>query len=72
LFTFESTNIKGIDYRSDLKILIVYFVKGAVWEYSEVPPAVNQAFRDSSSPGKFYAAEFKGKYEGRRIDDPTQ
>lgn len=70
-WTFDSTNIASIDYRKDLSILVVEFTKGTLWEYLAVPPEVNQAFRDSPSPGKFYAAEIKGKYAGRKIDDPT-
>jgi hypothetical protein len=72
-WTFDSTNIRSIEYIKDLKILIVEFVRdGARWEYIDLPPEVNQAFRDSPSPGKFYAAEIKGKFIGRRIDDPTE
>lgn len=72
LWTFDSTNIKGIEYRKELRILVVHFLKNGVWEYTDVPPEVNQSFRDSPSPGKFYAAEIKGKFAGRKIDDPTE
>lgn len=72
IWTLDSTNLKGIEYRKGLDILVIYFKqKAAIWEYSSVPESVYLAFRDAPSPGKFYAAEVKGKFVGRKIDDPT-
>lgn len=72
MWEFDSTNIRGIEYRKELRILVVHFLKNGVWEYVDVPPEVNQAFRDSPSPGKFYAAQIKGKFAGRKIDNSTE
>lgn len=72
IWSFDSTNIKGIDYRPELKILLVYFNNGAVYEYQGVDAEMNRKFRDAPSPGKFYHSQIKGKYEGRRLDDQSE
>lgn len=72
IWTLDSTNLKGIEYRKELSILVIYFVRGPVWEYIDVPESVYLAFRDAPSPGKFYANEIKGRFAGRKIDDQTK
>jgi hypothetical protein len=69
LWTLDSSNLKGIEYLPELRILLVVFVKGAVWEYGDVPDAVYREFRDAPSPGKFYASRIKGQYPARKVED---
>lgn len=71
-WTFISSNVDAIEYRKELSILIIFFANGSAWEYSSVPNIVYLEFRDAPSPGKYYAAHVKGKYVGRKIDDPTE
>lgn len=73
-WTFDSELIAAIDYIPELQILIVYFKKGGVFEYSNIPPAMNQEFRDAPSPGKFYHQHIRGNpdYMGRKIEDVAE
>ena len=70
LWTFLSSNLKGIEYDADISLLTVHFLNGSVYGYSNVPESVYREFRDSPSAGKYYAANIKGKYPSHQIGWP--
>jgi hypothetical protein len=70
MWTFLSSNLKGIEYDKDISVLTVFFINGAVYGYSTVPESVYLEFRDAPSAGKYYAAHVKGKYPSHQIAWP--
>ena len=67
-----SSNIESIGY-VDLD-LYVKFHNGTVYKHENVEPSLFQGFRETDSPGKFYAGRVKGKYVSSQvtIDEPEE
>lgn len=64
----ESSNIKEIGYDSTLETLRVMFKTGKSYDYQEVPDSVWQAFKSAPSKGKFFHANIRSAYPGKRVE----
>jgi lysyl-tRNA synthetase class 2 len=68
MINVKSSNVKAIGYDPNMKVLRVEFVHGpSAYEYSGVPLEVFQGFRDASSPGKYFLAEVKDRFDFRKV-----
>ena len=70
----QSSNIAGIGYDPDRRELRVEFKadKGGtvrVHDHVDVPPEVHSQLMAADSPGKFYRANIKDKFQSRRMPD---
>jgi KTSC domain/DnaJ domain len=62
--TLKSSNVKWVDYITDLQILVVRFKDSSVYFYFDVPKNVHNQFQKSDSPGRFVNQNLRGyKYE---------
>lgn len=60
----ESSTVAAVGYDAERQILGVRFHSGQrVYTYAGVPADVAEAFRTAESPGKFFAANIKAKYQ---------
>lgn len=67
MFPLTSSNLKGADYDPSTSDLAIYFLKGAVWVYHQVPYTVFHDLVTSESPGSYYSVYIKGTYSGEQI-----
>jgi hypothetical protein len=58
----DSSNIKSAGYDPATDTLEVEFANGSIYTYSDVSPAVYEAMIGAESPGKYFAANIRGKY----------
>ena len=63
----ESSTIKEVSYENC--VLIVKFMNGSVYSYSDVPPKVFEDFLNSHSKGKFLHENIKGQYKHCKLTD---
>lgn len=65
--TPESSRTKSVGY-ADQVLEIEFRSDDSIWQYSDVPELVWEAFRDSSSKGKFFNNIIKkGGYIARKV-----
>jgi hypothetical protein len=57
-----SSVIKRYEYSAAKKVLRIWFVSGAIYEYERVPATVFNSFRTASSRGRFLHLHIKGKF----------
>ena len=66
----ESSTIRSIGYQEETEHiksrLTVIFNNGARYIYEGVPRELWNRFKDAESPGRFFALEIKGVYQGVR------
>jgi hypothetical protein len=63
----ESSNVKAIGYETSTNTLVVEYLSGLKYEYSNVPANVFDELLNSVSKGKYMNQNIKGQYEGRRV-----
>lgn len=63
----ESSNLAGIGYDADKKILAVAFKNGAIFHYAGVPLEVVTEFYAALSKGAFYGLNIKKKFSGQKM-----
>jgi hypothetical protein len=63
----SSSNISYLGYDEDDKTLYVTFSKGGTYKYLNVSEETFNEFKNSSSVGKYYLSNIKGKYESSKI-----
>lgn len=66
-YNVESSNIKTISYEANSQELVVEYLSGHKYAYSNVPQTVLNDLLSSVSKGKYMNQMIKGQYEGRRI-----
>ncbi len=59
----KSTNVKTVMYDGANQQLTVTFMSGVSYKYKGVPIIVADGFGKAESPGAYFAANIKGKYE---------
>ena len=60
----ESSTVAAVGYDAERQILGVRFHSSArVYTYAGVPADVAEGLRTADSPGKFFAARIKGRYQ---------
>lgn len=67
----KSSNVKSIGYDMAAQELEVEFNSG-VYVYSDVPPQVYSELMAAESAGKYVAANIKGLYESRRVEQSSK
>lgn len=64
----SSSNIASIGYDSDSMILEIEFLRGAVYQYYDVPQSIYDGLMAADSHGKYFAAYIKkGGYRYVRV-----
>jgi hypothetical protein len=63
-----SSVIRRFSYDEPHRRLRVTFTSGDVYEYDEVPPEVNAAFREAFSKGQFFGPNIRDRYPYRRVE----
>ena len=65
----QSGHMNGADYDPDMKMLLIQFTNGAVYQYGGVSPDVADTLFQVSSPGQYFHDKIKGIYPERKILD---
>jgi len=63
-----SSVIRRFSYDEPRRRLRVTFTSGDVYEYDEVPPEVDAAFRAAFSKGQFFGPNIRDRYPYRRVE----
>jgi len=63
----KSSNIKGSEYDTETKKLVVEFNNGIKYEYDEVPHQTYTKFRMAESQGKFFTLEISKKFKYKKL-----
>jgi hypothetical protein len=58
-----SSNLRSIGYDAKEHILEVEFVRGAVYQYFDVPPSEYQALMNADSHGRYFNANIRDDYD---------
>jgi len=67
LHPVESSNIAAVGHDPDTNRMVVQFKNGGLYEYPDVPVSEYQLLMSAESVGRYYSANIRGKYEGRKI-----
>ena len=62
-----STVIRRFDYAPERRELLVEFVTGRIYIYSDVPGAEAAAFRGAFAKGRYFNAHIRDRYEHREM-----
>jgi hypothetical protein len=62
-----SSVIRRFSYDEPRRRLRVTFTSGDVYDYMDVPPAVEAAFRAAFSKGRFFASDIRDRYPFERV-----
>ena len=68
----NSSNVGVVKYDEDTKTLLVYFRRGGVYEYYNVPDEVYEEFIHSPSAGQYVFNKLRKDYESKRLDTPIK
>lgn len=63
----KSSNIKGADYNTESKKLIIEFNNGTKYEYEEVPHQAFTSFRRAESQGSFFSKNISKNYKYKKL-----
>ena len=63
----KSSNIKGADYDTESKKLIIEFNNGTKYEYLEVPLITFTAMRRAESHGSFFSKQISKNYKYKKL-----
>ena len=66
-----SSNVKAVGYDAASSTLFVEFHGSGVYRYEKVPAQVHAEFMAAESPGRFFAANVRGKF-GHKPEPETQ
>ena len=64
----KSSYIQGVGYNEAKQELQVKFKNGVIWKYFDVPEGAHVSLLLAESTGKYFAAEIKGVFKGRKIE----
>ena len=62
-----STVIRHIAYDEPSRTLVVSFISGAVYAYSDVPPQTYADFTSAFAKGRFFAARIRDRFPHRQV-----
>ena len=71
LVQVSSSCIRAVGYDVSRQVLIIHFVRGAFYEYSQVPESVHEALLSAESKGKYFTAHVRDVYRANEIQNPT-
>jgi hypothetical protein len=60
--TVSSSNINSIGYEAETQTLEIEFMRGSVYQYSDVPVEEYEAIMNADSKGKYFNANIKIHY----------
>ena len=60
---FQSSHLNGGDYDPESKSLLIQFVNGAIYRYSDVPQHAADSLFQSGSSQDYFNDHIKGRYE---------
>lgn len=60
---FKSSFLKGCSYDEEKQELTVFFQNGKEYPFADVSKEIYEEFKDAESPGKYFGAYIKGKYQ---------
>jgi hypothetical protein len=63
----NSSDIHAIGYDAETQTLEVEFIKGAVYQYTGVPPNEHEAIMNADSKGRYFNANIKGRYPHAKL-----
>ncbi|AGH50001.1 MULTISPECIES: KTSC domain-containing protein [Sphingomonadales] len=63
-----SSVIRAFDYDPDGHRLLVRFVGGRLYRYSDVPAEIVRQFRAAPSRGRFFNRRIRDRFPAERID----
>lgn len=63
----DSTSIAAIGYDEDSQTLQVEFVRGASYQYFDVPLQIFEGMRDAPSVGQYLNQQVRGVYRYSRV-----
>ena len=66
---WTSSQIRSGEYDPETQVLTIEFVKGATYEYYDVPEFVWIELNEAYSVGKTFARLVRGKYKYKKIFD---
>lgn len=67
LETVDSAAIHAFGYNADTRLLEIIFNEGGIYYYSDVPSVVYRRMTRSTSPGRFFHENIRGRYPYRRL-----
>jgi hypothetical protein len=62
-----STVIRRFEYRPDARELVVEFVTGRIYVYSDVPESAVQEMRAAYSKGRHFNTQIRDRYPCREV-----
>lgn len=65
----KSSNLKKVGYDAGAQALHIDFGRG-VYVFHGVPPEKHRELVNAVSPGKYFAAQIRGKYEVKKPEKP--
>ena len=65
--TVVSSIVAWVGYAASLRVLVVGFVRGTVYELLDVPEAEHRALMSAASKGRQFNQHIKGHYSHRRV-----
>jgi len=63
----SSSDILSIGYDADNQVLEIEFIRGAVYQYSGVPPGQYDGIMAADSKGKYFHANIKNAYSHMKM-----
>jgi hypothetical protein len=63
----QSTNVAAVGYDADSRTLQVEFTNGGLYEYHDVPADVAEGLAGADSVGRYFAANIRHRYAGRKL-----
>lgn len=67
MHSVDSTSITAIGYDEDSQTLQVEFVRGASYQYFDVPLQIFEGMREASSAGQYLNQQLRGIYRYSRV-----
>lgn len=64
----DSTMIRALAYNPKNAKLFIQFSNGIVFMYDDVPISEFEDFSLAESVGKYFHSDFKGEYEGSKLE----
>ena len=68
----ESASLRSIGYDQAAQLLEVEFIRGGVYRYMDVPPAIYADLRAAASPGGLLARQIRNRYECWKLVRPRR
>lgn len=63
----NSSNLTGCEYDQPSHTLTITFQNGGEYAYRNVPESVYENLQSAPSPGSYFAASIRGKFQTERL-----